>query len=56
MPDLLLLETLDALKIVDCGPRVVVGDDPESIDPRLLFLANRLTVLANLDRFAEPEH
>ena len=45
----------DALEIVDRGLRVVVGEDPESMDLRLLFLANRLVALANLDRFAEFE-
>ena len=43
---------IDALEIVDRGLRVVVGADPESMDLRLLFLANRLAALSNLDRFS----
>jgi DNA-binding CsgD family transcriptional regulator len=43
----------EALEIVDRGLRVVIGEDPESTDLRLLFLINRLVALGNLERSAE---
>jgi DNA-binding CsgD family transcriptional regulator len=45
----------EALEVVDRALALVVGDDPESTDLRLLFLANRLVVLSNLNRAAEFE-
>jgi DNA-binding CsgD family transcriptional regulator len=49
------LNNTDGLEAVNRGLSVVVGEDPESMDLRLLFLANRLVVLSNLDRLAEFE-
>jgi DNA-binding CsgD family transcriptional regulator len=43
----------DALAVVERGLQVVADDDPESTDLRLLFMANNLVVLTNLDRDAE---
>jgi DNA-binding CsgD family transcriptional regulator len=43
----------DALEIIDRALKVLVGEDPESMDLRLLFLTERLLVLSNLDRSAE---
>ena len=46
---------IDGLELIDRGLQVVVTDDPQSMDLRLLFLTNRLHLLSNLDRFAEFE-
>jgi DNA-binding CsgD family transcriptional regulator len=43
----------EALEIIDRGLTTVVGEDPESMDLRLMFLTNRLVVLSSLDRAAE---
>ena len=46
---------VDTLKILDRGLTVLVGDDPETMDLRLMFLINRLAMLTNLDRTTEFE-
>lgn len=43
------------LEIVDRGLAVVVDRDAESMDLRLVLLANRLVALSNMDRLAEFE-
>jgi DNA-binding CsgD family transcriptional regulator len=45
----------DALEFVERGLAIMRGDDPESVDLRLLFLANQLVVLSNLHRTADFE-
>ncbi len=45
----------DALDVVERGVAVMRGDDPEAVDLRLLFLANQLVVLSDLNRPAEFE-
>ena len=45
----------DGPEIVDRGLAAVVGDDPDSMDLRLLLLNDRLVLLGNLDRIAELE-
>ena len=45
----------DALEIIDRGLTVLVGEDPELTDLRLMFLTNRVVMLTNLDRATEFE-
>src|SRR5262249_15539091 len=44
---------IDALEMKERALTVLVGDDPLSMDLRLLFLTNRLVSLSNLDRMTE---
>ncbi len=43
----------DNLILVERALQVVIGDDPESVELRLILLLNRVNILAYLDRTAE---